>query len=90
MIDVDYTKTFLKDLKKLKNTSEFHLLYEFCFESLANLDTIKSITGIKKLKGYDIYYRKRIGNYRIGFKYSGNKLTFMRVMNRKDIYKKFP
>ena len=43
-----------------------------------------------KLSGYTDYYRIRIGEYRIGLKYSNKTITLVRFLHRKDIYKFFP
>ncbi|HAO10876.1 MAG TPA: plasmid stabilization protein, partial [Planktothrix sp. UBA8407] len=44
----------------------------------------------KKLKGDDNAYRLRVGDYRIGFYFDGETVTFARVLHRKDIYRYFP
>ena len=61
------------------------------FEEIPWLDDISCIKNMKKIRGYNGYYRIRIGVYRIGFKIeSGNTIIFYRVKNRNDIYKIFP
>ena len=46
---------------------------------------------IRKIQGYENYYRIRIGSYRIGCEIeAGNKISFYRVKDRKDIYRVFP
>ncbi|MGA1264796.1 MAG: type II toxin-antitoxin system RelE family toxin, partial [Prochlorothrix sp.] len=52
--------------------------------------------NLLKLKGYDTYYRIRVGDYRIGLEVlhqsdSGNlEIVFVRVLHRKEIYRYFP
>ncbi|MEG3988445.1 type II toxin-antitoxin system RelE/ParE family toxin [Microcoleus sp. S28C3] len=46
--------------------------------------------NLKKLKGEDNAYRFRVGDYRIGFYFDGETVTFARVLHRKDIYRYFP
>jgi mRNA interferase RelE/StbE len=48
------------------------------------------IPHLKKLQGFKSVYRIRIGDYRIGIFIDGNTVQFVRVLNRKDIYKYFP
>jgi mRNA interferase RelE/StbE len=46
---------------------------------------------IKKMKGYQDYYRIRVGDYRIGRKVGKkSEITFYRIKSRADIYKVFP
>ena len=61
------------------------------FEDIPSLHHITDKIDLKKIKGYENYYRIRIGAYRIGCEIqAGNKIIFYRVKNRKDIYKVFP
>lgn len=45
---------------------------------------------MKKLAGQTGAYRLRIGDYRLGFYWEGEKLTLARVLHRKEIYRFFP
>lgn len=36
------------------------------------------------------HYRIRVGEYRIGVRIMGDMVTFVRVLERKDLYKYFP
>jgi mRNA interferase RelE/StbE len=64
----------------------------FCTEVIPTARDLKSISGydIKPLSGYKNYYRVKLGEHRIGFKKEGGSIIFMRVLDRKDIYKHFP
>ena len=84
-----FDKTFNKDISELKDKKIASSLKEIINE-FEKKESILEITGIKKIKGYKSYYRKRIGDYRIGFKYENNEILFVRVKHRKDIYKLFP
>jgi len=87
---IEYSEPFLKDLKKLKKTTNYLTIKEFCFEALTQYESLLHINNIKKIRGYKTYYRIRIGNYRIGLKDEGDVVVLMRVMHRKDIYRFFP
>ncbi len=54
------------------------------------LESISQIKGLKKLRGSNIYYRIRIGGFRLGLSIENDKITLIRILNRKDIYKYFP
>lgn len=85
---VDVLPTFIKDLKKLKNENLYSQLKTFSFERLPATDQFIEIPNIKKIKGS--FYRIRIGDYRIGIRYEQDKITLMRVLHRKEIYRYFP
>jgi len=60
------------------------------FEDSINFKNLTDIPGIKKLTGYQDFYRIRFGNYRAGLRFDNNTLTFERLIHRKDIYKYYP
>ncbi|MEB3229956.1 MAG: type II toxin-antitoxin system RelE/ParE family toxin [Leptolyngbyaceae bacterium] len=43
-----------------------------------------------KMKGYDNFYRVRIGNHRVGIQVIEDEVIFVRVLHRRDIYRYFP
>ena len=45
---------------------------------------------VEKLKGGGNYFRLRVGDYRVGLSLEDDTLIFVRLLNRKDIYKYFP
>jgi mRNA interferase RelE/StbE len=86
---VDFKKSFLKEVKKLRNKS----LKDDITSSIVQVESAENITQIKNLKklsGYDIYYRIRVGDYRIGIKVEKEVVYFVVVEHRKDIYRGFP
>ncbi|MEG3844080.1 type II toxin-antitoxin system RelE/ParE family toxin [Microcoleus sp. herbarium14] len=87
---VEYLPSFLKDLKALKSTPVFQQIKEFAFAEIPNVNDLQTIVNLKKLKGDDNAYRFRVGDYRIGFYFDGETVTFARVLHRKDIYRYFP
>jgi len=54
------------------------------------IHTMRGFPKLKKLKGYRILYRIRIGDYRIGITIDGGLVTFVRCLPRKDFYRVFP
>ncbi|WP_427161561.1 type II toxin-antitoxin system RelE family toxin [Aliinostoc sp. HNIBRCY26] len=82
--------SFIKDLKVLKSTPVFDTVKSLVFDEIPNYSSLDEISNVKKLKDTDIAYRIRVGDYRIGFKFAGDTITFIRVLHRKDIYRYFP
>ena len=59
-------------------------------EEVEKADSLQQISGLKKLKGGGNYYRLRIGDFRVGLALESGKVIFVRLTNRKDIYRYFP
>lgn len=89
-MEVNYKPTFIKDFNKIKRNKDKEEIYRICFEDVLMIDDISEIKSVKKIKGYSHYYRIRKGDYRIGFKYEGDQIIFMRVLKRDIIYRYFP
>ena len=82
-------KSFLKDLKKL-NDNRLAEEIKNLFDIIEKAENLQEIPNVKKLKGFEEFYRIRIGKYRVGIRYNNNEVTFIRILLRKDIYKFFP
>jgi mRNA interferase RelE/StbE len=59
-------------------------------EDIKHADNVSLINNIKKLKGYEKFYRIRIGDYRIGIEITEDYVILTRILHRKDIYRYFP
>jgi mRNA interferase RelE/StbE len=57
---------------------------------LKNAKTLRGVRSLEKLKGYETYYRLRIGDFRVGIEFVESKVILTRFLHRKDIYKYFP
>ena len=86
---VRFKKIFLKDLNKIPHEIRTQI-QQIIFVDIPGTNNFVDIKRIKKIKGHKIFYRLKIGSYRIGFEYDKNALVFFRVLHRKDIYKYFP
>ena len=87
---VNFDKSFSKSIDKLKNKAIADRVIRF-IEDWENVTTLGELKHVKKLKGYQFYYRYRIGDYRIGFeKNNEDEITLITIAKRNDIYKVFP
>jgi mRNA interferase RelE/StbE len=85
-----FKKTSLRDLAELPAAYRKRI-EKLIFEDFPGMNRPSDKLDIRKMQGYGNYYRIRIGDYRIGCEIeTGNRITFYRVKNRKDIYKVFP
>ena len=88
-MEVIYLESLVKDLKKMKDKKLLKSLSKV-FVNLEEIDDLFKISSVKKMSGHPEAYRIRIGDYRLGFYYSDNKIEIARFLKRNDIYKVFP
>ena len=86
---VAFRESFLRDVRAIKEKSVQRRIGEV-IEHVEQISGPTDIPNLKKLKGHGTYYRIRIGEYRVGLKIEADSVIFVRVLNRKDIYKYFP
>lgn len=84
-------RSYLKDLKSVPR----YIIEQAdaVIEKLSNADSlINSGVDYKLMQGYKdkSYYRVRVGDYRIGFKYEKPTVIIITILKRNDIYKYFP
>ncbi len=83
-------KSFDKDVDNIDDAKMLKKLQTF-ISKIDDADTIHKIPCIKKIIGYDSFYRIKIGDYRLGIEAVSNKeVVLTRFLHRKDIYKYFP
>ncbi len=88
-MNVEFKDGFLKDLSGLKDKALLRRVKEL-IERVEQAQALDEIGNLKKLKGGGQYFRVRIGDYRIGLMAENETVTFVRFLNRKDIYRYFP
>ena len=86
---IEFKKSFLSDLKKLKSKSLKDSVTD-CIKQVESSVNLTQINNLKKLTGYDKYYRIRMGDYRIGVKIENDTVYFVVFEHRKNIYRGFP
>lgn len=88
---VFFKESFIKDFRKLPGGVK-NEIRNICFSIFPKINSLKefTISPLKKLRGFNFYYRIKVGNFRVGFKKSDGEAVFMRVLHRKDIYRYFP
>lgn len=88
-MNVRFESKFSKDLQKIREEKLLGKIKELIL-SCKEAGSLAEIRQLRKLKGYDTFYRVRIGNYRVGLEVVGNDLIFVRCLHRKDVYRYFP
>jgi mRNA interferase RelE/StbE len=88
-VEVEFRKSFEKDLSKLRDKGMLTRIKEVILE-IEDAETLEDVSNIKKLKADGEYYRIRVGDYRIGILLNEDVVVFVRVLHRKDVYRYFP
>jgi mRNA interferase RelE/StbE len=88
-MNVRFEAKFAKDLKQVSDGRLLKAVKELVL-ACKKVESLTEISQVKKLKGYDTFYRVRIGDYRIGLKLAEDGLIFVRCLHRKEIYRYFP
>lgn len=86
---VKFESTFQKDLTKIKDKKILQKLKSIIL-NCKEAEGVNQIEKLKKLQGYNTFYRLRIGDYRVGLEINKYMIIFTRFLHRKDIYKFFP
>ncbi len=89
-MNVEFSRRFQKDFNRLSKNNNLANLLDAAIENVNNATEISDIKNLKKLNGFKVYYRIRIGTFRIGLKIENDTAVFAAFEHRKDIYKKFP
>ncbi len=85
----EFRESFAKDLRKISDRSVLKKV-ERLIKQVEAAESPSDIPHLKKLAGNENFYRIRIGDFRVGVAISSQVLTFVRLLNRKDIYRYFP
>jgi mRNA interferase RelE/StbE len=88
-MNVRFEAKFAKDLKQISDGRLLKAVKELVL-ACKEAESLTVISQVKKLKGYDTFYRVRIGDYRIGLALAKDGLIFVRCLHRKEIYRYFP
>lgn len=86
---IKYEASFEKDLKNITDKGLLRKI-KGIIEEVKKANGPSSISNLKKLRGYETFYRIRTGDYRIGIEITQDKIIFTRILHRKEIYRYFP
>ncbi|ANV83883.1 plasmid stabilization protein [Picosynechococcus sp. PCC 7003] len=88
-MEILFESHFQKDLKKIKDKKIRQKAKEVILQC-KQAEQLNEINNLKKMQGYQAFYRIRLGDYRIGIEFLDNTLIFTRFLHRKEIYRFFP
>lgn len=84
-----FKASFKKDLKRVKDPKLLGKIND-TIHSIKAADTPTTISSLLKMKGYDEFYRVRLGDFRLGLRMTADTVIFIRCLHRKEIYRFFP
>ncbi len=88
-MQVAYEAVFLRDLKRVRSKKVRRQVQQV-IEAVKKASKPQEIPGLTKLRGYESFYRIRVGDYRMGIEIINDRVIFVRFLHRKDIYRYFP
>ncbi len=84
-----FRESFAEDLSALTDAG-LRLRIKRVIEQVEAARTFHEIPNLKRLEAKGKYYRIRVGNHRVGFVFEDGAVTFVRCLDRKEIYRHFP
>ncbi len=88
-MNTTFRESFDADLSVIADASLLRRIKKV-IEQVEVARTFQQIPNLKRLEATGQYYRIRLGDYRIGFVFDRGTVTFVRRLNRKEIYRYFP
>ncbi len=88
-MNVAFEASFARDLKRIRNKAILRQVQQVIDQTKAAV-TLSDVHNLKKMQGYETFYRIRLRDYRIGIEVVGERAIFVRILHRKDIYRYFP
>jgi mRNA interferase RelE/StbE len=86
-MQIETKNSFIKDLKSIPKDVRTQIAT--LIQTMENAEKISDLPAMKKLKGYENFYRIRIGDYRLGFAIINDVIVLVRFLHRKEIYRFF-
>ena len=84
-----FRESFADDLSALTDAG-LRRRIQRVIEQVEAARTFQQIPNLKRLDARGKYYRIRVGDYRLGFVFEQGAVTFVRCLDRKEIYRYFP
>ena len=91
-MEVAYRKDAVKDLKKVKDGNIKKKIMKALkrIKGYNNVHDMIKDPKCKKMAGAENAFRIRVGDFRVGFYATDEKIIVHRILNRQDMYNKFP
>ncbi len=84
-----FERSFYRDLKRVHNKSVREQIQQIIV-AVKHASSPAQIPHLTKMRGYETFYRIRLGDYRLGIEILNDTVIFVRCLHRRDIYRFFP
>lgn len=88
-MNTSFRESFESDLSALTDLALLRRIRKI-IEQVEAARTFQQIPNLKRLEAAGKYYRIRVGDYRLGLVFERGAVTFVRCLNRREIYRYFP
>jgi mRNA interferase RelE/StbE len=88
-VNTAFRQSFDADLSAITDAALLRRIRKV-IEQIEAARTFQQVPNLKRLDAKGRYYRIRVGDYRVGFVFEHGAVTFVRCLNRKEIYRYFP
>lgn len=88
-MNVRYEARFERDLRSIRNKNLLQRIRNVINE-VKKAENTHQISNLKKLKGYETFYRIKLSDYRIGIEIVEDEIIFVRFLHRREVYRFFP
>jgi len=85
-----YGKKFSKDLDAIRGEPKIKADLLKVIEKIREARSLADLKEVRKIEGYEGYFRIKLADYRLGIKVRQNSVELIRFLHRKDIYRRFP
>jgi mRNA interferase RelE/StbE len=88
-VNTSFRESFDADLSAIADPALLRRIRKV-IEQVEAARTFQQIPNLKRLEASGKYYRIRVGDFRLGFVFESGSVTFVRCLDRKEIYRYFP
>jgi mRNA interferase RelE/StbE len=88
-LKTSFRASFYRDVKRIRDER----ILAGVRQAILDIETVaqwSNVPEVKKIKGATNAFRIRVDNFRIGLFIENDLAEFVRVLPRRDVYRKFP
>jgi len=86
---VVFAESFARDLERVRNKRVLSQMKDL-IRAVRAASSPGDLALLKPLRRYESFYRIRVGQYRVGIEIVKRKISFVRLVHRRDLYRYFP
>ena len=88
-MNIHVRSSFKRDMRRLSDSATA-LRIEEAIKLLEAAESLREVSHIEKIAGWQDAFRLRVGDYRIGFFLLEGEVHLSRCLQRKEAYRHFP